>query len=101
MAWRPNICKRRQGGIPAVPAWPPRLHREKVCHPGLLNYPSSDADPEHSLAYVEMRTILARVIWSFDMKISDGSLDWMPKQKVYLLWKKGPLNVYLDPVMSD
>ncbi|KAK2049314.1 cytochrome P450 [Colletotrichum somersetense] len=54
-----------------------------------------------NLAYVEMRLILARVLWNFDMKIADDSTDWVPKQKIYLLWEKGPLNVYLTPVQRS
>ncbi|CAI0650064.1 unnamed protein product [Colletotrichum noveboracense] len=50
-----------------------------------------------NLAYVEMRIILARMLYNFDMKIADDSLDWVGKQKIYLLWEKGPLNVYLTP----
>ncbi|KAF6807631.1 cytochrome p450 [Colletotrichum sojae] len=51
-----------------------------------------------NLAYVEMRIILARMLWNFDMKIADDSHDWVGRQKIYLLWEKGPLNVYLTPV---
>ncbi|TEA14427.1 Cytochrome P450 monooxygenase aclL [Colletotrichum sidae] len=51
-----------------------------------------------NLAYVEMRTMLARVIWNFDMVLAEDSQDWMEKQMIYVLWAKGPLNVYLKPV---
>jgi hypothetical protein len=44
-----------------------------------------------------MRLILARVLWNFDMKICEESLDWMSKQRVYSLWEKGPLQVTLTP----
>ncbi|KAH8904718.1 cytochrome P450 [Coniochaeta sp. PMI_546] len=54
-----------------------------------------------NLAYIEMRLILARVIWNFDMKIADDSLDWYSRQKIYLLWEKGPLNVFLTPVVRE
>lgn len=50
-----------------------------------------------SLAYAEMRLILARVVFNFDMRIADESRNWID-QKVYNLWKKGPLMVYLTPV---
>ena len=49
-----------------------------------------------SLAYAEMRLILARVIFNFDMRIADESRRWSD-QKVWNLWKKGPLMVYLTP----
>lgn len=45
-----------------------------------------------------MRTILARVIWNFDMSIAEDSRNWMERQKIYNFWDKGPLNVYLTPV---
>ncbi|KAK1961873.1 cytochrome P450 [Colletotrichum sublineola] len=51
-----------------------------------------------NLAYFEMRLILARVLWNYDIKIADDSIDWAPSQKVYILWEKGPLNAYLTPV---
>lgn len=54
---------------------------------------------KHSLAYVEMRLILARVIWNFDMKIAEESRDWYSRQKIYLLWEKGALNTFLTPVV--
>ncbi|KAK0750225.1 cytochrome P450 [Schizothecium vesticola] len=48
-----------------------------------------------NLAYIEMRIILARVLWNFDMRIAEESVDWMSKQRIYNLWEKGPLMVYL------
>ncbi|EMR70067.1 putative cytochrome p450 monooxygenase protein [Eutypa lata UCREL1] len=51
-----------------------------------------------NLAYVEMRLILARVLWNFDMTIADESKDWVSKQKIFNLWEKGPLLAYLTPV---
>ncbi|KAK7751071.1 hypothetical protein SLS62_007057 [Diatrype stigma] len=51
-----------------------------------------------NLAYVEMRIILARVLWNFDMKIADESKDWVSKQRVFNLWDKGPLRAFLTPV---
>ncbi|KAK1955894.1 cytochrome P450 [Colletotrichum sublineola] len=49
-----------------------------------------------NLAMSEMRVILARVIWNFDLQIADNSRNWM-EQKLYTLWKKGPLHVHLTP----
>lgn len=50
-----------------------------------------------SLAYIEMRIILARVLWNFDLRLADESKDWLSRQKIYLLWEKSPLYVYLTP----
>lgn len=51
-----------------------------------------------NLAYAEMRLILARILWAFDLRLADDSRDWLRDQKVYTLWDKPALNVYLTPV---
>ena len=43
-----------------------------------------------SLAFVEMRHILARVLWNFDLELVDKEENWM-KQKTYALREKLPL----------
>ena len=48
-----------------------------------------------SLAYFEMRSILSRVLWNFDMQIDEVSQGWM-EQKEYSLWDKPPLWVRLE-----
>jgi len=47
-----------------------------------------------NLAYAEMRCILARMVWEFDLMLDERSDGWM-KQKVFTLWEKGPLWVQL------
>ncbi|OQD88628.1 hypothetical protein PENSOL_c069G04160 [Penicillium solitum] len=49
-----------------------------------------------NLAYAEMRLILARMIWNFDMEISPDSKQWI-KQSSFVVWEKGSLNVKLTP----
>ena len=49
---------------------------------------------QHSLAYFEMRSILARILWNFDMQIEEVSRGWT-NQKEYTLWDKPPLWVRL------
>jgi hypothetical protein len=51
----------------------------------------------NSLAYAEMRLILARMIWNFDMEIAPDSWNWI-NQKAYVVWEKPALNVRLAPV---
>ena len=41
-----------------------------------------------------MRSILARVLWLFDLDLCDESRDWAT-QKVFILWDKAALNVRL------
>ncbi|KAK1706783.1 hypothetical protein CaCOL14_013284 [Colletotrichum acutatum] len=50
-----------------------------------------------NLAYTEMRIILARIIWNFEMKLSDESQRWTEGQDAWVVWKKPALKVYLTP----
>lgn len=49
-----------------------------------------------NLAYLEMRLVIAKLVWHFDLEdVTQG--DWRD-QKVYMVWEKGPLMVKLKPV---
>lgn len=48
-----------------------------------------------SLAYAEIRIILARLVWNFDLEIDLVSQNWMAEQKQFLLWERGHLNIKL------
>ena len=50
---------------------------------------------QNSLAYAEMRLILAKMVWNFDMELLTKG-DWAD-QKVYILYQKTPLRVKLTP----
>ncbi|KAK7224826.1 hypothetical protein V2G26_012829 [Clonostachys chloroleuca] len=50
-----------------------------------------------NLAYTEMRLILARIIWNFDLKMAPESEGWIDNQKVLFFWDKPALNVHLIP----
>ncbi|KAK8076680.1 hypothetical protein PG994_003952 [Apiospora phragmitis] len=52
-----------------------------------------------NLAYAEMRLILAKIVYNFDMRIADESRGWLTGQKAFALWDKPPLQVYLTPVV--
>ncbi|KAF4448963.1 cytochrome P450 [Fusarium albosuccineum] len=54
-----------------------------------------------NLAYSEMRMILSRLVWNFDISIAEESLSWYDKAEVYILWQEGPLNIYLSPRKQD
>ena len=49
-----------------------------------------------NLAYAEMKLILTRMVWNFDMKLANEGEDWT-KQKAFILWDKHPLMVALAP----
>ena len=50
-----------------------------------------------NLAYIEMRLILARLVWNFELQLAADSRDWVKDQSIYFFWDKPPLNVYLKP----
>jgi cytochrome P450 len=52
-----------------------------------------------NLAYAEMKVILARILWNFDIELCKESRDWMDRLKVYTLWRKEPMMVKLTPVV--
>lgn len=49
-----------------------------------------------NLAYAEMRLILAKVCWNFDMELDEERCgNWTREQKVFQLWEKKPLWIRL------
>ncbi|GAB7354526.1 hypothetical protein MBLNU459_g4991t1 [Dothideomycetes sp. NU459] len=49
-----------------------------------------------NLAYVEMRLLMAMLLWNFDLEVMEESKNWSD-QKVYVLWEKPSLTVKLTP----
>ncbi|KAK4097704.1 cytochrome P450 [Parathielavia hyrcaniae] len=54
-----------------------------------------------NLAYVEMRLILARLMWNYDLVLADEAAERFLDCPCFALWLKGPLNVRLTPVTRD
>lgn len=50
-----------------------------------------------SLANMETKVCIARLVLNFDMELMEESKEWN-RQKVYLLYEKRPLNVKLTEV---
>ncbi|EME87800.1 uncharacterized protein MYCFIDRAFT_71270 [Pseudocercospora fijiensis CIRAD86] len=46
-----------------------------------------------NLAYAEMRLIMAKMVWSFDMELELQSRDWIQRCRVHTLWDKPALMV--------
>jgi cytochrome P450 len=51
------------------------------------------------MAYHEMRLLLAKVLYNFDLKLCEESRDWIQRQRVYVLWEKVPLVVKVKAVV--
>jgi cytochrome P450 len=50
-----------------------------------------------NLAYMEMRIILARLVWEFDWELVSQNLDWERDTQMRLLWHKPELRVRFKP----
>lgn len=53
------------------------------------------------LAYNEMRVILARLLWNFDLELCAESKDTWTKQYTYTLWEKRPLMCQLRDIRGS
>ncbi|KIN00076.1 hypothetical protein OIDMADRAFT_55967 [Oidiodendron maius Zn] len=51
-----------------------------------------------NLAYAEMRLILAKLLWHYDLELCPETVNWAD-QKVFILWEKHPPLVKLKPVL--
>ncbi|KAF2005891.1 cytochrome P450 monooxygenase-like protein [Amniculicola lignicola CBS 123094] len=51
-----------------------------------------------NLAYSEMRVILAKVLFTFDLELANKEQDWIAEHKCFTLWKKPDLMIKLHPV---
>jgi hypothetical protein len=49
----------------------------------------------YSLAHLEMKNIIARLLWNFDMELQSDSMQWADSQRSYVLWDKPDLNAKL------
>lgn len=54
-----------------------------------------------NLAYAEMRLILTKIVWSFDLELDPKSNNWEQECKVMTLWKKPELLVHVKEVVRD
>jgi hypothetical protein len=52
---------------------------------------------ECSLAYHELRLVMAKVLYAFDFELASGSENWQD-QETYILWQKKPLMCRLKVV---
>lgn len=50
-----------------------------------------------SLAFVELRLILARIVFKFDLELAPESQGWADDQELFSFWNKPALNVYFKP----
>ena len=56
-----------------------------------------EADARISLALLELRIILTKLLWKFDMELTDDKLDWNLMNKNYVFWEKPSLPIRFRP----
>jgi hypothetical protein len=85
--------------------WVPEVVLVKsMCpRPWLSCHTSLDILTVRSLSYMEMRLVLARMIWNFDNTNADEAIEWdvednMKNLKAFSTWQKPGLNVYITEV---
>ncbi|OJJ36223.1 hypothetical protein ASPWEDRAFT_173006 [Aspergillus wentii DTO 134E9] len=49
------------------------------------------------LADAELRLVLSRLVWNFNIELADPNEDWIAKHQVFTLWRKPELKVKLTP----
>jgi cytochrome P450 len=46
-----------------------------------------------SLGWLELRTILCKIIWMYDLEMVNESLEWHKESQMHTLWRKPELLV--------
>lgn len=67
------------------------MHRAKVSTITAQTTPR--ANEVCSLAWIEMRTIVAKVIYAYDLKWLNPEMDWHHESQMHILWHKPQLMV--------
>lgn len=50
---------------------------------------------DHSLGWMELHTIMAKILYRYDMEPVDETVDWHRDSRMHTLWEKPPLMVKL------
>lgn len=50
-----------------------------------------------NLAYLELRVIVAKMVWAYEWEMVDKDVDWNRDNKMYLLWKKPDMKMRFHP----
>lgn len=53
-----------------------------------------------SMAWIELRILMAKLVYHFDFEIVDKNLNWLGQQECYTLWQKPDLFVKAIPVVK-
>jgi hypothetical protein len=77
-----------------IPPWESGLSWAQVSlHSFFVAFAALCSFPLFSLAMIELRIILAKIIWTYDFRLTDDNLDWDAANKSYVFWDKPQLPV--------
>lgn len=73
---------------------PPFLHQRIPSPPTRNSQPEANTSLlAHSLAFIELRLVLAKMHWSFDLGLVNEDVDLERDSRMYILWNKPPVRV--------
>jgi len=62
------------------------MHRAEVSTIPALTTPRTNE--AYSLAWIEMRTIVAKVIYAYELEWLNPEMDWHRESQMHILWHK-------------
>ena len=54
---------------------------------------AADYSNLYSLGWMELQTIMAKIVFRYDLELVDETLDWQRDSRMHTLWEKPPLMV--------
>lgn len=54
-------------------------------------FPDVEADMSGSLAWMEMRLVIAKLVWMYELELVNKNQDWVHGNRAYAFWMKAPL----------
>jgi cytochrome P450 len=58
------------------------------------------ADTACSIAYMEMRVLMAKFLYNFTFELANPDYDWVSTKKAYGAWDNGGLKLRLKKIVS-
>lgn len=92
-----RVLARPTRHLPTLCRWPKELHRKTVGH-HKLSVTSQVADPYCRIAYMEMRVLMAKMLYNFSFEMADPNEDWASTKKAYSAWNNSGLRLRLKPL---
>jgi cytochrome P450 len=58
------------------------------------------ADSHRSLAYIEMRVLMAKFLYNFTFELADPNYDWVSTKRAYGAWNNSGLKLRLKKIVD-